>query len=131
MTCITAQAKLRVLIVDDSERIRRGLRGLLELADDIEAITEASDGAQGVELAVKLEPDVVLMDIAMPAMDGIEATRRIRAARVPVRILVVTGLPGQQEVARRAGADGLLVKDSDPLEIIQAVRDGAGQAPPA
>jgi len=128
---LTAQGRLRVLIADDSERIRRGLRGLLELADDIEAIAEASDGVQAVSLATQLEPDVVLMDIAMPEMDGIEATRRIRAARLPVRVLVVTGLPGQEETARRAGADGLLVKDSDPLEIIRAVRDSAGREPPA
>ena len=128
---MTAQGRLRVLIADDSERIRRGLRGLLELADDIEAIAEASDGVQAVSLATQLEPDVVLMDIAMPEMDGIEATRRIRAARLPVRVLVVTGLPGQEETARRAGADGLLVKDSDPLEIIRAVRDSAGREPPA
>lgn len=121
----TAQPKLRVLIVDDSERIRRGLRGLLGLAEDLETIAEASDGAQAVALTTELGPDVVLMDVAMPVMDGIEATRRIRAAYPSVRILIVTALPGQEEVARRAGADGFLVKDTDPLRIIDAVRGDA------
>lgn len=115
-------AKLRVLIADDNARIRRGLQGLLDLVADVEVVAEAVDGAQAVALAVDLEPDAVLMDIAMPGMDGIEAMRRIRTLAPRIRVLIVTGLPGQEPSARSAGCDAFLGKDADPAELVSALR---------
>ena len=112
----------RVLIVDDSAQIRRGLTDLFALADDIEVIAEAADGVEAVALAPQLMPDVVVMDLAMPLMDGIQATRLIRAAQPAVRVLTLTALCGQEQVAREAGADCLVLKDADPEAIIGAVR---------
>jgi DNA-binding NarL/FixJ family response regulator len=119
----------RVLIVDDSERIRRGLRGLLELAEEVELVAEAANGAEGVRLAERLAPDIVLMDLAMPVMDGIMATREIRASRPETRVLVVTALPGQEQAARTAGADAVLLKDADPLELLRVIRSLAEPLP--
>jgi DNA-binding NarL/FixJ family response regulator len=119
----------RILIVDDSERIRRGLHGLFDLTGDIEVVAEAADGAQAVALATKLLPDIVLTDVAMPVMDGIEATRRIRARHPDIRVLIMTALPGQEDAARRAGSDGFLLKDADPDEILDAVRSLAEPMP--
>ena len=112
----------RVLIADDSERIRRGLHGLFELADDIEVVAEAVNGAHAVALAKELLPDVVLMDVGMPVMDGIEATRLIHATRPGIRVLILTALAGQRDAARTAGSDGFVLKDADPDEILEAVR---------
>jgi DNA-binding NarL/FixJ family response regulator len=112
----------RVLIADDSERIRRGLHGLFELVDDIEVVAEAVNGAHAVELAAELHPDVVLMDVGMPVMDGIEATRLIRATRPGIRVLILTALAGQCDAARTAGSDAFVLKDADPDEILETVR---------
>ena len=121
--------RTRVLIADDSERIRRGLHGLFELVDDIEVVAEAVNGAHAVALATELLPDVVLMDVGMPVMDGIEATRRIRAGQSDTRVLILTALPGQRHAARTAGSDGFVLKDADPDEIVQAVRSVAEAVP--
>jgi DNA-binding NarL/FixJ family response regulator len=115
-------AEARVLIVDDSDRIRQGLHGLFELADDMRVVGEAVNGAQAVAIAAELLPDVVVMDVGMPVMDGIEATRLIHRARPATRVVLVTALPGQEEAARGAGADALLFKDSDPEELLGTVR---------
>jgi DNA-binding NarL/FixJ family response regulator len=119
----------RVLIVDDSHRIRRGLCGLFELVDDIEVVAEAVNGAHAVALATELVPDVVLMDLAMPVMDGIEATRLIHASRPDIRVLILTALVGQRDAARRAGSNGFVLKDADPEEILDAVRSAAEAVP--
>jgi DNA-binding NarL/FixJ family response regulator len=117
---------IRVLLADDQSLIRAGFRILIESADDIEVIGEAVDGAQAVELARQHRADVVLMDIRMPGVDGLEATRRIAADDdlAGVRVIILTTFESDEYVyqAIRAGASGFLVKDSEPAELIQAVR---------
>ncbi len=123
-----------VLIVDDQKLMREGLRTLLEL-EGIEVRGEAHDGASAVEAYGKLRPEVVLMDIKMPAMDGVEATRRIRAGDPDAKILVLTTFDEDALVfeAIRAGARGYLLKDLSGAELAEAVRDvaaGGSALPP-
>jgi DNA-binding NarL/FixJ family response regulator len=117
---------IRVLLADDQSLIRAGFRILLESADDIEVVGEAVDGADAVEGARKYRADVVLMDIRMPRVDGLEATRRIAADDdlAGVKVIILTTFESDEYVyqAIRAGASGFLVKDSEPAELIQAVR---------
>jgi len=114
----------RVLIADDQALVRVGLRKVLEFEPDTEVVGEAVDGADAVRQAARLVPDVVLMDIRMPVLDGIEATRRITAARPGARVLILTtfGLDAYVYEALRAGASGFLLKDAPPEEIAGAVR---------
>ncbi|MEV0201051.1 response regulator transcription factor [Nonomuraea sp. NPDC050691] len=124
---------IRVALVDDQELMRAGLRALLERADDITVAGEAPDGAAGYALAVAERPDVVLMDIRMPGLDGIEATRRIVAdARLrDVRVVVLTTFDTDEHLfdAIRAGASGFLLKNTAPDELRAAVRTvAAGDA---
>jgi DNA-binding NarL/FixJ family response regulator len=115
----------RVLIVDDDDLIRAGLRAILDAEPDLEVVGEAADGAEVVPAAVKLRPDVVLMDVRMPALDGIQATRLLMARMdVPPRVLVVTTFENDEYVyeALRAGASGFLLKRSRPVQIVEAVR---------
>ncbi|MEU1998134.1 response regulator transcription factor [Nocardia gamkensis] len=120
---------IRVLLVDDQPLIRSGFRALLEVEDDIEVVAEAADGARGVELAREHLPDIALMDIQMPVVDGIEATRRIAAdpalSGVHVVILTNYGLDEHIFDALRAGAAGFLVKDIHPEDFLHAVRVAA------
>jgi DNA-binding NarL/FixJ family response regulator len=120
---------LRVVLVDDQALIRSGIRGLLDAEDDIEVVGEAADGAAGIDAALRTLPDIVLMDVQMPAMDGIEATRRIvadeRLAGVRVVILTNYGLDEYVFTALRAGASGFVVKDTDPDDLLQALRVAA------
>jgi DNA-binding NarL/FixJ family response regulator len=124
-----------VLIADDQELVRTGFRLILELAG-LDVVGEAADGAEAVELARRHEPDVVLMDIRMPRMDGIEATRRIGLAGLRTRVLVLTTFDLDQHVydALVAGASGFLLKDVDRRRLVEAVRTvAAGEellAPP-
>jgi len=117
---------IRVLLADDQALVRGGFRMLLESADDIEVVGEASDGDQAVVLVSATHPDVVLMDIRMPGTDGLEATRRIAADAdlAGVRVLILTTFEADEYVyqALRAGASGFLVKDTEPAELLQAVR---------
>lgn len=117
---------IRVVLVDDQPLIRTGIRALLEAEDDIEVAGEAADGRAGVALAVEHLPDVVLMDVQMPEMDGIEATRRIvndeRLAAVHVVVLTNYGLDEHVFNALRAGASGFLLKDTEPADLLQALR---------
>jgi DNA-binding NarL/FixJ family response regulator len=117
---------IRVLLADDQALVRGGFRMLLESADDIEVVGEASDGDQAVSLVAATHPDVVLMDIRMPGTDGLEATRRIAADEdlAGVRVLILTTFEADEYVyqALRAGASGFLVKDTEPAELLQAVR---------
>jgi len=117
---------IRVLLADDQSLIRAGFRILLETADDIEVVAEAADGAQAVHLARSSRADVVLMDIRMPNVDGIEATTRIAADEdlAGVKVIILTTFESDENVyhAIRAGASGFLVKDSEPAELLQAVR---------
>lgn len=118
---------IRVLIVDDQALIREGLRTLLELEGGIQIVGEACDGAGGVAAFASKAPDLVLMDIRMPGMDGVEATRRIRAVDPEARILILTTFDEDRLVfdAVRAGARGYLLKDLSGAELAAAVRDVA------
>ncbi|WP_029929864.1 response regulator [Nocardia otitidiscaviarum] len=120
---------IRVLLVDDQPLIRSGFRALLDMEDDIEVVGEAADGYAGVELARGLLPDIALVDIQMPVLDGIEATRRIAAdpalAGVHVVILTNYGLDEYVFHALRAGAAGFLVKDVQPEDFLHAIRVAA------
>ncbi|GAA3368020.1 response regulator transcription factor [Streptomyces sannanensis] len=120
---------IRVLLVDDQPLIRSGFRALLDLEDDIEVVAEAADGKEGLALIREHLPDIALIDIQMPVVDGIEATRRIAAdpalARVHVVILTNYGLDEYVFDALRAGAAGFLVKDIVPEDFLHAVRVAA------
>jgi DNA-binding NarL/FixJ family response regulator len=115
---------IRVLLADDQELVRSGFRLILELADGIEVVGEAADGREAVALAKELQPDVVLMDVRMPELDGIEATRRLRQAGVDARVLVLTTFDLDEYVygAVRAGASGFLLKDAPREQLVTAVR---------
>ncbi|MEU2247069.1 response regulator transcription factor [Streptomyces sp. NPDC019224] len=116
---------LTVLLVDDEPLVRVGLRAVLEARPDIEVVGEAADGAAVIPLVRQLRPDVVVMDVRMPLMDGIEATRAVlRTVPDPPKILVVTTFENDEYVygALRAGADGFLLKRARPAEIVHAVR---------
>ncbi|MER5426255.1 response regulator transcription factor [Streptosporangium roseum] len=120
---------IRVLLVDDQALIRGGFRALLEIEDDIEVVAEAVNGEQGLALALEHRPDVALVDIQMPVMDGIEATRLIaadeRLSGVHVVILTNYGLDEYVFNALRAGACGFMVKDTEPVDLLQGVRVAA------
>jgi DNA-binding NarL/FixJ family response regulator len=111
---------IRVLLVDDQELMRAGFRMILEAQGDIHVVGEAGDGVSAIEAAVTTRPDVVLMDIRMPRMDGVEATRRLRDHRV----IILTTFDHDEYVveALRAGASGFLLKDAPPEELVRAVR---------
>jgi DNA-binding NarL/FixJ family response regulator len=114
----------KVLIADDQGIVRDGLRMILETQQDIEVVGEAADGLDALQLARALEPDVVLMDIRMPKLDGIEATRRLVGEGSPARVLVLTTFGEDNYVyeAMRAGASGCLLKDSERRHLLHAVR---------
>jgi DNA-binding NarL/FixJ family response regulator len=119
---------IRVLIVDDHAVVREGLRSFLELQDGIAVAGEAADGAEAVAAAERLRPDVVLMDLVMPELDGVEAMRRLRE-RVPrARVIVLTSFLDDERLlpAIRAGAAGYLLKDAQPQELARAIRTAHG-----
>jgi NarL family two-component system response regulator LiaR len=118
------QAAIRVLIVDDHGIVRKGTRALLERIPDFEVVGEAADGREAVAQAAALLPDVILMDLMMPQMDGIEAISLITTARPGSRILALTSFAADDKVfpAIKAGALGYMLKDADPEELIGAIR---------
>jgi DNA-binding NarL/FixJ family response regulator len=123
--------KISVLIADDQSMVRAGFRMLLSGEEDIEVVAEARDGLEAVAKAARFDPTVVLMDIRMPELDGLEATRRIIAADAGARILILTtfGLDEYVYEALRAGASGFVLKDDPPEQLIAAVRTvAAGEA---
>ena len=122
---------IRVLIADDQALVRAGFRMILDAEDDLEIVGEAADGAEAVERALELQPDVVLMDIRMPELDGIEATRRIAGGEDdenPIRVLMLTTFDLNEYVyeALRAGASGFLLKDVPPEQLAAGIRVVAG-----
>ncbi len=124
---------VRVLVADDQALVRAGFVALLAAQDDVDVVGEASDGEQAVELALRLRPHVVLLDIRMPGLDGLAATRRIVAAPelADVRVVVLTTFELDEYVfeALRSGASGFLVKHTEPSELVRAVREvAAGEA---
>ena len=119
---------IRVLICDDQALVRAGFRAILGSRPEIEIVGEAENGAEAVALAERRRPDVILMDIRMPLLDGVEATRRLVAGGSPARILVLTTFDLDEYVhaAIRAGASGFLLKDVTPAELVEAIRIVAG-----
>ena len=117
-------ARIRVLLVDDHGVVRRGLRGYLELLDDIEIVGEAENGLRGVELALELVPDVVLMDLVMPQLDGIGAIGRIKAANPAIQVVALTSFIEEEKVtaALEAGASGFILKDAEADDVAAAIR---------
>jgi DNA-binding NarL/FixJ family response regulator len=115
---------IRVLLVDDQALVRSGFRLILETREDLEVVGEAEDGRQAVDLARRLHPDVILMDVRMPEVDGVEATRRLAAAGSPARVLILTTFDLDEYVyeAIRAGASGFLLKDVHPAQLVEAIR---------
>ncbi len=127
---------IRVVLVDDQSMIRTGLRMVLAAEPDIEVVGEAADGAAGVRVVTELEPDVVLLDVRMPGVDGLEAARRILAAGLSTRVVVLTTFDEDEYVtaALRAGVSGFLLKVAPPEDLVAAVRtvaSGQGLLDPA
>ena len=115
---------IRVLIADDHAIVRKGIRAVLEIVPDIDVVGEAENGRDAVDRVEQLRPDVILMDLVMPEMDGIEATQRIKDRQPEARILVLTTFAGEDKIfpAIKAGALGYHLKDSRPEELVQAIR---------
>lgn len=128
--------KIRVLLVDDHAVVRQGLRLFIEMQEDMEVVGEGTDGLEAVELAAQVDPDVILLDLLMPHLDGVEATRRILAHDPQARVLILSSFGEDDQVfpAIRAGAQGYLLKDIQPRELVQAIRatyQGQAQLHPA
>ena len=115
---------IKILMADDHPVVRAGIRGMLETQDDFEVIAEASNGREAVEQVAKLKPDVVLMDLRMPEMEGVEAIEKIKAQRAEIHILVLTTYDTDADIVRavEAGATGYLLKDAPREELFRAVR---------
>ena len=121
---MTQTEPIRVLIVDDHSVVRRGLRGFLDLLDDLEVVGEAENGLEAIEAAARLNPDVILMDLLMPQLDGVSAIARIKAAQPEIEIVALTSFIEEEKVttALEAGATGYLLKDADADDVADAVR---------
>jgi two-component system, NarL family, response regulator LiaR len=121
---------IRVVLADDHAVVRQGLRTFLDLQDDIEVVAEASDGLQAVEAAAAFDPDVVLLDLVMPGLDGLGALKELRAGRARVIVLTSFGDDDKLFAALRGGAAGYLLKDVQPAELVRAIRSAhAGESP--
>ncbi|GAA4449009.1 response regulator [Phytohabitans houttuyneae] len=128
---MTQERPVRILLADDQPLLRTGFRMVLGAEDDLDIVGEAGDGSEAVDLARRLLPDVVLMDIRMPRLDGVAATRAIVDARLPVRVLILTTFDLDEYVvgALRAGASGFLAKDVPAEDLVTAIRTvAAGEA---
>ena len=116
--------QIRILIVDDLQRVREGLHTMLELVDDLKCVGQASDGWQAIQLTAQLGPDIVLMDLEMPDMDGLEATRRIKEAHPQIGVVMLTihEDAGHREQAARAGVDAFVAKGAAFETLLAAIR---------
>lgn len=119
-----AEDAVRILLVDDHPMMRRGLRDLLAMEDDMNPVGEAAGGLEAIRMAVELEPDLILLDLNMPGMDGLETLRQMRDQQIDARIIMFTVSDDQSDVleALRHGADGYLLKDMDPDALVEHVR---------
>ena len=117
--------KIRLMVVDDHRVVRSGVKALIETEEDLEVIGEATDGREAVTKAKAMAPDLVLMDLVMPEMDGVEATRRITKEGVDLEILILTSFSEEERIiqAIKAGASGYLIKDASPKELVSAIKD--------
>ena len=117
--------KIRLMVVDDHRVVRSGVKALIATEEGLEVVGEATDGREAVTKATALEPDLVLMDLVMPEMDGVEATRRITEERSDLEILILTSFSEEERIiqAIKAGASGYLIKDASPDELVGAIRD--------
>lgn len=117
--------RIKILIADDHCSIRAGTRKILEMEEDIEVVGEAGDGEEAVALAISMDPDIVIMDIAMPKLDGIEATKQIKKLCADTSVLILTVLDDEEFIASsiEVGASGYLLKNVRANELVQAVRD--------
>ena len=124
MTVDTTSATIRVVVADDQELVRSGFRMILDARPDLEVVGEAGDGAEAARLVERLQPDIVLMDVRMPQVDGLEATRRIVASGSSARVIVLTTYDVDEFVfaALRAGASGFMLKDVRPGDLAEAIR---------
>jgi NarL family two-component system response regulator LiaR len=115
--------KIKILIVDDHQVVRQGLRTFLDLNEDIQVVGEAGDGSKAIELAAKLKPDVILMDLVMPGMDGISAIGKIKSLGLGSRVIALTSFAEDDKVfpAIQAGASSYLLKDVSPDELVEAI----------
>jgi len=116
--------KIKVLIVDDHQVVRQGLRTFLELHEDVVVVGEAGDGLTAVDMVRQLEPDVVLMDLVMPQLDGIAATRQVKSLRANIKVIALTSFTEDDKVfpAIQAGASSYLLKDVSPDDLVEAIR---------
>lgn len=128
MSALMAAGTLRVLIVDDHDLFVDALRALLETEQGIDVVATAPNGLEAVERVLELEPEVVLMDVSMPVLDGFEATRAIRKRAPSTRVLFVTGSNAEEDLerAREVGASGYISKDKIAAELVAAIRGAAG-----
>jgi two-component system, NarL family, response regulator LiaR len=129
-------ARIRVLVADDHAVVRQGLRTFLELQEDIEVVADVADGRQALVAVAEHDPDVVLMDLVLPEVDGVEAIRRIASERPNIRVIALTSFLDDDKLfpAVRAGAAGYLLKDVEPAELVKAIRTvhaGEGLVHPA
>jgi DNA-binding NarL/FixJ family response regulator len=124
---VTEGRRIRIVIVDDHAMVRRGMRDFLDLHHDLEVVGEAADGQAAIDVVAATEPDVVIMDLLMPVIDGIEATRRIKAAQPGVEIVALTSFIEEERIvgAIEAGAAGFLLKDAEADDLAAAIRAAA------
>ena len=113
--------RVKILVADDRRSTRQGLKALLSLLPEVEIVAEAADGRQSIDFVAECRPDVVLMDLQMPGMDGVEATRRIKERWPAVRVIALTIHPQYRVKALAAGADIFLLKESDPQALVSAI----------
>ena len=127
MPLSSQEGKIRVLLVDDHAVVRQGLRLFIEMQEDMQVVGEGGSGLDAVQLAAQLNPDVILLDLSMPHMDGVEATQKILAQNSQVKVLILTSFGEDDKVfpAIRAGAHGYLLKDIQPRQLVQALRETA------